>query len=795
MLSYPEFVATVRTAIPRFQQHWLNAEQDQAVQGAPTPPTFIVAGPGAGKTTVLVLRILKLILVNQIAPARIVATTFTRKAAAELRSRVLSWGFATMTRAIADAAFSNDTTREDWLRNTDVNAVRTGTLDSLAEEFLIECRGPGEIVPATIDSFLAKSLLRKYGMFPQQRFRDQQLDALLGSLGLTSNYSNSFADKLRAVASVADRVRHDQIDLDTYAMLGSGRQVLANVLNDYYAHLDANYLTDFGRLEHLVLTRLLSNQLAAVVDRLDALLVDEFQDTNFLQEQIYLELCRRSNASLTVVGDDDQSIYRFRGATVEIFADFQNRIVQALGPTWMPNRVDLFRNYRSTQRVVNFCQHFIEMDQAFLPARAPGKVALVASAAHAAVPSRNVPIIGIFRTDVQTLANDLTQMLWAIFRGPGFQVTCADATFTISTPQGGDFGDSVMLSHSVRERTSDPVRPRDRLPLLLRQSLQGRGVRTFNPRGQSLSDILAVQQLLGLGLECIDPNGTILNAIPANSIAQAARAKMNAWRDVAQQFIAMNPAPGGLAQFVQGWQTRMPGGITPTWPRDWPLLELIFTLATWFPEFQNNPEGQVYLEAIARTVSEVGQMASYGARILRSNSVHDPNSIREAIRSVFESFATESVEVDEEVMPYVPRNYFPIMTVHQAKGLEFPLVIVDVGSDFKTNHPTQRRNRCPERGDGVHLVESDVAGQCPIGPLRTTRSDLDRAWDDLRRLYFVAFSRPENVLVLAGLTSQIRTNPVRAIATGHLSDGGSGLDFVTANQWSQASPAGTVALV
>jgi DNA helicase-2/ATP-dependent DNA helicase PcrA len=524
MLSYAEFVTTVRAAIPRFQQHWLNTEQDQAIQGTPTPPTFIVAGPGAGKTTVLVLRILKLILVDQIAPARIVATTFTRKAAAELRSRVLSWGLATMTRALADAAAANDATREDWLRNTDVNAVRTGTLDSLAEEFLVECRAPGEIIPSTIEGFLAKSLMRKHGMFPQQRHRDPQLDALLGALGLTSDYSNSFADRLRAVANIADRVHHDLIDLTAYGAMGNGRQVLVDAINDYTAHLEANYLTDFGRLEHLVLTRLQNNQLGTVVSGLDALLIDEFQDTNYLQEQIYLQLCQQSNASLTVVGDDDQSIYRFRGATVEIFANFQNRIVQALGPAWMPNRVDLFRNYRSTQRVVNFCQHFIEMDQAFLAARAPGKISLVASASHAAIPLRNVPIIGMFRTDVQTLANDLTQMLWSIFRGPGFPVPCANTAFTINAPHGGDFGDSVMLSHSVRERTSDPNKPRDRLPLLLRQSLQARGVRTFNPRGQSLSDILAIQQLLGLGLECIDPNGAILNAIPPTSIAQTARA-------------------------------------------------------------------------------------------------------------------------------------------------------------------------------------------------------------------------------------------------------------------------------
>src|SRR5262249_26626884 len=137
-------------------------------------------------------------------------------------------------------------------------------------------------------------------------------------------------------------------------------------------------------------------------------------------------------------------------------------------------------------------------------------------------------------------------------------------------------------------------------------------------------------------------------------------------------------------------------------------------LVSW--KLLDNPEGQVYLEAMARTISEVGQMSSYKAQILHNNPPHDSNSVQQAIRAVFEAFAMESVDVDEEIMPYVPRAYFPIMTVHQAKGLEFPLVIVDVGSDFKTNHHTQRPRRCPDQGDSVHQVESDVAQFCPIGP-------------------------------------------------------------------------------
>jgi DNA helicase-2/ATP-dependent DNA helicase PcrA len=272
---------------------------------------------------------------------------------------------------------------------------------------------------------------------------------------------------------------------------------------------------------------------------------------------------------------------------------------------------------------------------------------------------------------------------------------------------------------------------------------------------------------------------------------------LNSWRAQAQAFVATNPSPGSLDVFVSDWQQRRigHGSAMRHWPPEWPLLDLLFTLITWLIQFQEKPEGQVYLEAIARTVSEAAQLSSYRGQIVNDGN-HRDASRRQLIRQVFEPIASGMIDVDEDLMPHVPRNYFPIMTVHQAKGLEFPLVIVDVGSRWKTNHRMQAPLRFPSQGDGVHMMEDCIAPFSPVGPERQRRSGVLRAWDDLRRLYFVAYSRPENVLLLVGLTSQLRTTtPVQSLATGDCRSIPRFIDYVDCGRWNRAMGWNIVALV
>src|SRR5690349_16196356 len=92
MLSLDEFLNLARTEARRDLSRTRQRQQLDAVTAPRSESLFLVAGPGTGKTTVLALRVLKLVFVDDIEPSGIVATTFTKKAAAELRSRILGWG-------------------------------------------------------------------------------------------------------------------------------------------------------------------------------------------------------------------------------------------------------------------------------------------------------------------------------------------------------------------------------------------------------------------------------------------------------------------------------------------------------------------------------------------------------------------------------------------------------------------------------------------------------------------------------------------------------------------------------
>ncbi len=729
-----------------------DSAQEDGVRASVDESLFIVAGPGSGKTTVLTLRVLKLIYVDSIDPRAILATTFTRKAAAELRSRILGWGDELRQAILATP--STTTALAEQLGKLDLNQVITGTLDSIAEQVLGDFREPGTQLPILLEEFVVNAMMQRSGLWVprgQPRSRDADFQAYIRLLR-ASNRRPNLKDMLNTCREVRDRFLHDQVNVTAFEGSASpqnpGAVILCRIIEDYETRLGDDLVMDFAALEAEYLARLQAG-LGRFTQSLRVVLVDEYQDTNLLQEQIYFTLAQIVNSqggSITVVGDDDQSLYRFRGATVELFRDFQQRLqsqcdIQA-------RLIYLNNNYRSTQTIVNHCANFIDLDPAYSPARVTGKPRL--SAARTGL-FQEYPIIGMFRPDVDTLATDLVQFLDAVFNGNGIVIQqTGQSLHIVKNPNSGAIGDCALLCSSPREYSSGG---NPRLPLLIRDQLSTLqpSIQVFNPRGEEFSEVQEVEQLCGLMLECIDPNSTIQNSIP--NFPRNVPQTFNHWRNIARQYIAGNPqAPSSsagrtLRNFVRAWQSRTPQG-SGNWPQEVTLMSLLYNLITWIPTLQDDPEGLIYLEVITRTITQSARFISYDATIHRDQP-HADRSVRAVLWGIFEPLASGAIEIDEDLMDKFPRDRLNILSIHQAKGLEFPMVIVDVSSDFRTNHWTQAFKRFPRGGSHSHILEDTLRPFSPLG--RPVRSAIDRAFDDLVRQYFVSFSRPQDVLVLVGL--------------------------------------------
>lgn len=737
-----------------------DTEQERVVQKTAAMGLLVVAGPGSGKTTSLTLRILKLVLVDGVPPKAILATTFTVKAAQELRSRILGWGFKLIDFLLADPGTSQK--QREFLQSIDINQVWTGTIDSLCEQLLRDFRAPGTQPPVLADEFVAKTLLLREGLFNGRRDQDTDLDAWL--LNIYSDSGNRFGyhvgAKVRLLQTVWDRRFHDQVDWK--AFLGSGtkdektaKRVLGDLLKDYEQTLADRGMVDFSSLENEVLKRLRAGQLDEFLEDLQVVLVDEYQDSNLLQEQIYFELAAACKGALCVVGDDDQSLYRFRGATVDLFRDFESRYLARFGRA--PDKEFLSTNYRSTKSIIEFVDDYSKFDTGYQAVRIVGKPKL----GHGPKADTGMPVLGMFRDTLDELSEDLARFIYDVFRGKGFDVPGYGRIGR--DKKSGDVGDCALLCSSPAEYSAGG---NPRLPHMIREECAhyGNPIHVFNPRGEDLAGIELVGIFGGLLLECLDPGGAIQGA--TSGVSQGEINTFDEWRRLAIDFVGSPKVPAGLEDYAVGWVDRDPKRKGYEWPRSVSVIDLIYGLVHFFPELHDDPEGQIYLEVFTRQLGACEQVGKFKGRM-----VHDPAnpglgeaSVKELLRDFLAPIASGTISVDEELIEAFPRDRLSILSIHQSKGLEFPLTIVDVGSDFKSNHRAHRFKRHPESAGAPQRLEDLMRQASPLGT--SARPQLDRAFDDLFRQFFVAFSRAEDVLLLVGVRPTFPGGRVLNVATG-----------------------------
>ena len=326
MADAPSFTSLKSSEVDDVILRGLNDEQRAAVTHR-EGPLLIVAGAGTGKTQVITRRIAWLIATHRARPEQILALTFTDKAAAEMESRVdvlVPYGFVGATISTFHA-FCDRMVRE--------HAVELGLTSQLRVE-----------TPAEILVFLREHILK----LPLKRY-----------LPLGSPDAH-----LRALVGVFDRARDEDVSPESYLAFAQQLAVAAGkdaALMDraaaelekarayaaYQQLLLKHGRVDFGAQMSLAL-RLLREKpylRREYQDRFRYVLVDEFQDTNHVQFEL-VKLLAGERRNLTVVGDDDQSIYRFRGAKVENLLGF----IEIFSGTRV---LVLKRNYRSGQAILD----------------------------------------------------------------------------------------------------------------------------------------------------------------------------------------------------------------------------------------------------------------------------------------------------------------------------------------------------------------------------------------------------------------------------------------------------------
>ena len=284
----------------------LNERQKEAVL-ATEGPVLVLAGAGSGKTTVLVNRIAYMISEKHIRPWNILAITFTNKAAREMKDRI--------------ERLLGDTAKDMWIGTFHLVCVRIlrSCIDLLgySRDFVI------------YDTADTKTVMKEC-------LRELDID------------EKSFP--VRNVLSIISNAKNDLMDAATFENVYKSdyrMSIIAKIYYRYQTKLRKNNAVDFDDII-LNTVKILSENpdvLSKYQDKFQYILVDEYQDTNNSQ-YLLINLLAQANRNLCVVGDDDQSIYKFRGANIGNILNFEDDYSDV-------QKITLDQNYRSTQNILD----------------------------------------------------------------------------------------------------------------------------------------------------------------------------------------------------------------------------------------------------------------------------------------------------------------------------------------------------------------------------------------------------------------------------------------------------------
>lgn len=554
----------------------LNKEQQEAVL-CTEGPLLILAGAGSGKTRVLTYRIAHLIKDKGVSPYSIMAITFTNKAAGEMRERV---------DRIAGAG-----AQDVWVATFHSSCVRMlrRYIDRIGYDKSFT------IYDTDDQKTVVKNIIKRLGM-DIKKFKERMI--------------------LKVISSCKDElITPEEYEKSTYDYYD--RQI-AKVYAEYQRELYRNNALDFDDLivKTIELLESCPEVLEAYQERFRYIMVDEYQDTNTAQFRL-VELLAGRYRNICAVGDDDQSIYRFRGANIRNILSFEQAFKGA-------RVIKLEQNYRSTGNILNAANEVIRhnrgrKDKTLWTAREEGSK------------------VGLFQYD--TAYDEADEVIMAI------KNACTD----------GDYS-----QYAVLYRTNAQSRLLEERCVSFGVPYQLIGGVNFYQR-KEIKDILAYMKTIANGrddvacIRIINVPKRSIGAATTEKLASYARASGMSFFDACEQAdkaLGAGKASAKVAAFaglIEGYRKRLSEGMSLT-----DMIESLVEDTGYRQELAQ--EGDVECQA---RLENIGELVSKAAEY---------DDINEFLEEV--ALVAQIDELDESQ----PR--ITLMTLHGAKGLEFPHVFI-----------------------------------------------------------------------------------------------------------------------
>lgn len=647
----------------------LNSEQRKSIETI-GGPVLVIAGPGSGKSLVLILRTLYILMKDKAEPSEVLLCTFTEKAAFELKERI-----------VADAA--------KFGYNKDLTDLKISTIHSLCNDYIKKYRHKTNLG----NNFDVLDELT------QLFFINEHFDQIIGNKkGPNNKYFGKWKSKWTTISRIIEFLNKISEELiDPNELIKSEDEFLielGKIYNRYEDVLFQENKIDFSHQQKVFYEILKDSEVYnEITSELKYIMIDEYQDTNFIQEKIFLKLASNLNKNICVVGDDDQSLYRFRGATVRNIIEFKQNF-----PNNECKEFKLLVNYRSHKKVIETCQKFInsinwKASKKNLTYRHDKKIIENKEVEFAEYPAV-FSIWGISKLDE---ANRVANLIDWLSKNRIIE----------------DYSQVAILLKSVKFKYSKHYI----------EALNQKNIKSFCPRARSFFKNKEIKFLIGCFVFIFD-----FYKIAKGELDGYNSDYYNYLMDCLDILAEEYPHGTELAEMViEYYEDIRDLRIHQT--TDYNFIDIIYQLITVSP-FRDYMTNQNKL----RNLGTFTQLLNIFHQYYKYNIITGKN--KEVLkRYFFHSFLMVLYrgginEYEDKYNP-IPKGHVQIMTIHQAKGLEFSVVIT--GSLDKRVMVRKQIDR----------YLSDYYHREPFEPLdKITKFDR-------MRLYYVAFSRAKHMLVLS----------------------------------------------